>query len=150
MDLECKKRQLPQRQLSLYFDSTLLASQRFVLAGVFVERHHRLFLFLAVEELQGLGDNLGEIFRLTVGVVFICLQASLKEDQATLFEVFLADLSEPAPCFNVDPLGGFLQLAAFVLPAVADSDAEMADFFAGGGELRFGVPAQVADQLNAV
>jgi hypothetical protein len=87
-----------------------------VIAWVFIHSHHGLFLLSLIKELQGQGYHLGEILGLALILIFIGLQAAFEKNETALLEIFLADLSEPSPGFDVDPLGRFFRLAAFVLP----------------------------------
>ena len=140
------KQQLLHGLFSYYFLLTL----RFVIARVFIHRHHGFFRGALIEELQGERHYLGVVPRFALILIFIGLQSAFEENQTAFLEVFLANFAEPSPGFNVDPFSGFFCLSTLVLPAVADGKAEMGYFFACRGELAFGVLAQTADQLDAV
>jgi hypothetical protein len=61
--------------------------------------------------LQGQGNDLGIVLGLAALILILLrLEPSFEIDQAALLEVFLADLSKPAPGFDVDPFGVFLAL----------------------------------------
>ena len=131
-------RNLPEGKLCLVFRGNLF------------DGHHGFFAWFAVKHLHGKGNDLREVLRLTLVFILVRFQAALNIDKASLFEVFLADLTQAAPGFHVDPFGIFLGLAFLALPAVADSKAEVRHFLAGGRELAFGILTQIADQLDTI
>src|SRR6185436_12718830 len=118
--------------------------------GFLFHRQHGFFLVPLVEELQAESDNLGIKLGVSAFIlIFFGLEPAFEINQAALFQVFLADLSEPTPGLDVDPFGIFLQLAAR-LPALRNGQTEVSYFFSGGRILALGVLAQTSDQLNAI
>src|SRR6185436_2269513 len=113
--------------------------------GFLFDRQHGFFLVPLVEELQAESDNLRIVLGLSAFIfIFFGLEPAFEINQAALFQVFLAHLSEPTPGFDVDPFGVFLQLAA-CLPTLGNGYAKMSYFLAGGRVLAFGVLAQTSD-----
>ena len=70
---------------------------------------HRLISRFLVQHLHHQDNNFGEVFCLTFVLVAVCFQASLDVDQAALLEIFLADLAQASPGFQVDPFGVFFR-----------------------------------------
>src|SRR5690349_11368592 len=109
--------------------------------GIFLARWLSLFVKYiansAIQELHHLSHNFREVFGFAFIDVFICLQASFYVDEASLAQVLIADLAEPFPGFDIDPLGIFLVLTVPVLPALAYGNAKMGDLFSGGSEFTF-------------
>src|SRR5258706_11179874 len=90
-----------------------------VIACVLFDHGRRFLCGFLVEELQGERDDFSVVLRLALILILIGLQAALKVNQAALLEIFLADLAKSSPSFDIDPLGGFLALTTFILPAIA-------------------------------
>ena len=122
---------------------------RFVPAGVFFHDWHGFLGGLLIQELKGQGNDLRVILCLAVVLIFIGLEPSFDVNETALLEIFLADLAEPAPRFDVDPFGAFMRFA-LALPFFGNGDAERGYFLAVGRELAFGIPAKPANQLNAI
>src|SRR5574340_229688 len=69
--------------------------------------------WLAVQELESAGYDLGEVFRLAALVfVFVRLQSALDVDEAALLQILLADFGQLSPHLDVEPVCGFLVLLA--------------------------------------
>jgi hypothetical protein len=103
-----------------------------------------------VQELDGLCHDLGEVAGLALFLVLVRLDSSFDVDQASLVQVFLADLPEPVPGFHIDPLGGLLRFTVFRFPAVADGYAKVSYLLASRCEFAFGILAQASYQLDFI
>src|SRR5918996_855522 len=84
----------------------------FVLWRLLFESQYRFFLVFLVEELHRKSYHFREVLGLVVFIfVLLRLEPSLKKYKAALLEIFLADLAEPAPGFDVDPFGVLSRIA---------------------------------------
>ena len=108
------------------------------------------FFGAPVEHLHLGCDNFREITYLIILLVAVGLQAPLNEHQATLAQVLLANLTQAAPGFDVEPVGCLFCISFACLPAPTDCDTEGAYFAAVRRGAYLWVSTQIADELDAV
>src|SRR5262249_39047088 len=105
----------------------------------------------AAEELDVVGDDLGDVALLTFLVVVAAgLDAALDEDLPPLRQLLRADFGGLAPHDDAVPLGALLALTVLVLPALAGRQAELVHAGVAGRVAHVGIRTQVPDEDDFV
>src|SRR5262249_42640909 len=103
-----------------------------------------LIVGAGAEELHAVGDDLDRLaLRAILSLPFTPVQAALDRDRATFGEVVRAVLALRAPDRYVEVVGLVDPVAALILAATVDGDAQLADGGPAGRRAQLRVPGQV-------
>src|SRR6185369_9503811 len=105
----------------------------------------------AAEELNALGDNLGDV---TFDAVFIIVgtraNTAFDVDLPALGEILPAGLGLFAPNHDVMPFGAFLALAVAVVPLLGSCQRKVGHGAAGAGKAHLGIFSYMTDENNFI